>query len=57
MHSSPRDLAAAIIDTQIAGDFVNLLLGGVVEAVIGIAVAGAVLGYLLKQSVRSVFRA
>jgi hypothetical protein len=50
-------LAVAIIGTQIAGDFVNLLLGRVVEGVIGIAVAGAVLGYLLKQSVRSVFRA
>jgi hypothetical protein len=50
-------LAVAIIGTQLAGDFVNLLLGHVMEGAIGIAAAGTLLGYLLKQSVRSLFRA
>jgi len=49
-------LAVAIIATQIAGDLVNLYLGRVIEGAIGVAVAGAVLFYLLRPPVRAAFR-
>jgi hypothetical protein len=49
-------LAVAIIGAQIAGDFVNLYLGRVIEGVIGVAAAGALLFYLLRPPVRSAFR-
>ena len=49
-------LAVAIIGTQIAGDFVNLYLGSVIEGAIGVAAAGALLFYLLRPPVRAAFR-
>jgi len=48
--------AVAIIGTQIAGDFVNLYLGRVIEGAIGVAAAGALLFYLLSAPVRAAFR-
>ena len=49
-------LAVAIIGTQVAGDFVNLYLGRVIEGAIGVAAAGALLFYLLRPPVRAAFR-
>src|SRR5215831_12539484 len=46
-------LAVAIIGTQIAGDLVNLYLGRVIDAAIGVAAAGALLFYLLSAPVRA----
>ena len=40
---SAWSLAVAIIGTQIAGDFVNLFLGRVIEGSIGVAAAGGLL--------------
>ena len=48
-------LAAAIIAIQVLGDLVNVFLGRVPEGVIGVAVAGALLFYLLRAKVRAVF--
>jgi len=49
-------LAVAIIGTQIAGDCVDLYLGRVIDAAIGVAAAGALLFYLLSAPVRAAFR-
>ena len=49
-------LSVAIIGTQIAGDFVNIYLGHVIEGAIGVVAAGAVLFYLLRPSVQAAFR-
>ena len=48
-------MAAAIIAIQVLGDLVNVFLGRVPEGVIGVAVAGALLLYLLQAKVRAVF--
>jgi hypothetical protein len=48
-------LAVAIIATQILGNFVNVILGRVVEGAIGITIAGALLFYLLRSEVRGAF--
>ena len=48
-------LAVAIIATQLLGDLADVLLGRVVEGAIGVAIAGALLFYLLRPAVKSVF--
>jgi hypothetical protein len=48
-------LAVAVITTQVLGDLVNVFKGHVVEGGIGVAVAGALLFYLLSANVKAVF--
>jgi hypothetical protein len=48
-------LAVAIIAAQVLGDLVNVFLGRVVEGGIGVAIAGALLLYLLRADVKTVF--
>ena len=48
-------LAIVVIVIQVIGDVVNLLRGDFVRGPIGIAVAGAVLIYLLRQDVKRLF--
>ncbi|HEY1467702.1 MAG TPA: hypothetical protein VGF61_01565 [Candidatus Acidoferrum sp.] len=48
-------LAVAIIATQVLGDLVNVFLGRVVEGSMGVAIAGALLFYVLRPGVRAVF--
>ena len=49
-------LAVAIIAIQVLGGFVNVFLGRIVEGGIGVAIAGALLFYLLRAKVRAVFK-
>jgi hypothetical protein len=44
-----------IIATQALGDFVNVLLGRVIEGGVGVAVAGVLLRYPLRANVKAVF--
>jgi hypothetical protein len=48
-------LAVIIISTQIAGDSINLLRGDCVRGGTGVAIAGALLLFLLRPKVRSTF--
>ena len=48
-------LAVAIIATQVLGDLVNALHGEVVQGAAGVLVAGALLLYMTRPYVRSVF--
>jgi len=48
-------LAVGIIAAQVAGDLVNAFLGQFVRGAVGAAIAGALLVYLLRPQVRSVF--
>jgi hypothetical protein len=48
-------LAVIIISTQIAGDSINLVRGDFVRGGTGVAIAGALLLYLLRPKVRSTF--
>lgn len=48
-------LAVAIIATQVAGDFFNLVRGDFMGGAVGVAIAGALLYYLLRPSVRAAF--
>lgn len=48
-------LAVAVIAVQVLGDLVNVFMGRVVEGGIGVAIAGALLWYLLHAKVRAVF--
>ena len=48
-------LTVAIIASQVLGDLVNLLRGQFVQGSVGVAVAGALLIYLTRPHVRSVF--
>ncbi len=48
-------LAVAIIATQVLGDSVNIWSGHYVEGGIGVTIAGALLLYLLRADVKSVF--
>jgi hypothetical protein len=48
-------LTVFIIATQVLGDLVNVLLGRVIEGGVGVAIAGALLLYLLRANVKSVF--
>ena len=49
-------LAAIIIASQVLGDLVNALRGEFLKGAIGVAIAGALLVYLLRPRVRRVFR-
>jgi hypothetical protein len=48
-------LAVVVIFTQVLGDFVNVVRGQQVQGGIGIAIAGALLVYLLRPKTRSAF--
>jgi hypothetical protein len=48
-------LAVAVIATQVLGDLVNVFFGHVVEGGLGVAIAGALLVYLLSANVKAVF--
>jgi hypothetical protein len=48
-------LAVAVIATQILGDLVNLILGRFPEGVTGVAIASALLFYLLRPTVHTAF--
>jgi hypothetical protein len=48
-------LAVAIIATQVLGDLINAVSGHIVEGGLGVAIAGALLLYLLSANVRAVF--
>ena len=48
-------LAVAVIATQVLGDLVNVFQGRVVEGGLGVAIAGALLFYLLSANVKAVF--
>lgn len=50
-------LAVSVIATQILGDLVNVSLGRIREGVIGVAIASALLFYLLRTDVRAAFSA
>jgi hypothetical protein len=48
-------LAIGIISAQVLGDLVNALMGDLLRGGIGIAIAGALLFYLLHPEVKAVF--
>lgn len=48
-------LAVAVIATQVLGDLVNVFRGRVVEGGLGVAIAGALLFYLLSANVKAAF--
>ncbi|HUJ32045.1 MAG TPA: hypothetical protein VLY23_12245 [Candidatus Acidoferrum sp.] len=48
-------LAVAVIATQLLGDLVNTLSGHFLEGGIGLAIAGALLFWLLRPTVESAF--
>jgi hypothetical protein len=48
-------LAVGIISTQVVGDSINLVRGDVVSGGTGLAIAGALLFYLLRPKVRTTF--
>jgi hypothetical protein len=49
-------LAVGILATQCLGDLVNVFMGHPLEGLFGVTVAGALLFYLFRPGVRSVFR-
>jgi glycerol-3-phosphate acyltransferase PlsY len=49
-------LVVAILATQVLGDLFNVYFGRLVEGGIGIAIAGALLLYLLRADVKTVFK-
>ncbi len=50
-------LAAVLIAAQVLGNLFNLFRGRVAEGVVGIAIAGALLVYLLSKPIRVLFSA
>ncbi len=48
-------LTVVIIATQVLGDLVNALTVDVVKGLVGLIIAGALLGYLLNGQVRAPF--
>jgi predicted signal transduction protein with EAL and GGDEF domain len=48
-------LTVFLFAIQVLGDLVNVLLGPVIAGGVGVAVAGALLLYLLRANVKSVF--
>ena len=48
-------LAVVIIATQLLGDFVNLLRGNVLRGAVGVAIASALLFYMVRPRVRAAF--
>ena len=49
-------LTIAIFCTQVAGDLVNLVRGDFVRGTAGVVIAGALLLYLLRSNIRTVFQ-
>jgi hypothetical protein len=49
-------LAVLIISVQAAGDLINAIRGRFFEGLIGVTIAGALLFYLLRPSVRAAFK-
>lgn len=50
-------MAVAIIATQVLGNVVNIFLGHFVEGGVGVAIAGALLLYLVRGDVKRAFGA
>lgn len=50
------DLAVTIISIQVAGDFGNLLRGDLLRGITGFLIAGGLLVYLLRPTVRKTFQ-
>lgn len=48
-------LAVAIIGTQVLGDFVSIFYGRLVQGLIGVTIAGALLFYITQPYVRAAF--
>lgn len=48
-------LAVAIIGSQVMGNAVQILLGHVVEGIVGVAIAGALLFYITRKPMRRIF--
>jgi len=48
-------LAAFIIATQVAGDFVSIFMGHFVRGATGVTIAGALLFYILRPEMRASF--
>jgi hypothetical protein len=48
-------IAVAVIGIQVLGDVVNIFLKHFVEGAVGVAIAGALLLYLLKAEVKDIF--
>lgn len=48
-------LAVFIIAAQVLGDLFNVFLGHLIEGGVGVAIAGALLVYLLRANVRAIF--
>jgi hypothetical protein len=46
----------AIIAVQVAGDLVNAIRGHIFEGLFGATIAGALLFYLLRPSMRAAFK-
>jgi hypothetical protein len=48
-------LAVIVMATQVLGNLVNIFRGRIAEGGIGVAIAGALLLYLMRAKVRAVF--
>jgi hypothetical protein len=48
-------LAVAIIGTEVLGNFVNVFFGRVVQGLVGVTIAGALLLYITRPYVRATF--
>ena len=48
-------LAVAIIGTQVLGDVTNIFYGRIIQGAVGATIAGALLFYMTRQSIRSCF--
>ena len=48
-------LAVAIIGTQVLGDFVSIFFGRIVQGMVGVAIAGALLFYITRERVSATF--
>jgi hypothetical protein len=49
-------LTVSIISTQVIGDFVNFMRGDFLRGSIGLLIAGALLLFLLRSNIRTVFQ-
>ena len=48
-------LAVVIIGTQVLGSVTNIFYGRVIEGVVGVTIAGALLFYVTRPYVRAIF--
>jgi hypothetical protein len=48
-------LAVAIIGTQVLGDVTNIFYGRIIQGAVGATIAGALLFYMTRQSIRACF--